>query len=131
MAFENMMGTSALIICVWQSEVGDCVIVECYEVKIEESEKAGSSWESNPGHLWLEPPVLCHSAMTAGQPPALTISYMYHTGGTECLSRTPGSHSACAIRTPFVVDPDRNILSIRKKTMLSGFSYSKCSEHNI
>ena len=32
----------------------------CYEVKIEESEKAGSRRESNPGHLWLEPPVLCH-----------------------------------------------------------------------
>ena len=25
---------------------------------IEESEKAGSRWESNAGHLWLEPPVL-------------------------------------------------------------------------
>ena len=23
----------------------------CYEAKIEESEKAGSRWESNPGHL--------------------------------------------------------------------------------
>ena len=23
----------------------------CYEAKIEESEKAGSCWESNPGHL--------------------------------------------------------------------------------
>ena len=32
----------------------------CYEAKIEESEKAGSHRESNPGHLWLEPPVLCH-----------------------------------------------------------------------
>ena len=31
----------------------------CYEAKIEESEKAGSRQESNPGHLWLEPPVLC------------------------------------------------------------------------
>ena len=29
----------------------------CYEVKTEESEKAGSHRESNPGHLWLEPPV--------------------------------------------------------------------------
>ena len=40
----------------------ECVIKEfrCYEAKIEESEKAGSRWESNPGHLWLEPPVLCH-----------------------------------------------------------------------
>ena len=27
----------------------------CYEAKIEESEKAG-----NPGHIWLEPLVLCH-----------------------------------------------------------------------
>ena len=32
----------------------------CYEAKIEESEKGGSRQESNPGHLWLEPPVLCH-----------------------------------------------------------------------
>ena len=31
----------------------------CYVAKIEESEKAGSCQESNPGHLWLEPPVLC------------------------------------------------------------------------
>ena len=34
--------------------------IRCYEVKIEKSEKAGSDWELNPGHLWLEPPVLCH-----------------------------------------------------------------------
>ena len=26
-------------------------ISRCYEAKIEESEKAGSCWESNPGHL--------------------------------------------------------------------------------
>ena len=32
----------------------------CYEVKTEETEKAGSRWESNPGHLWLVQPVLCH-----------------------------------------------------------------------
>ena len=31
-----------------------------FEAKTEESEKAGSRCESNPGHLWLEPPVLCH-----------------------------------------------------------------------
>ena len=31
-----------------------------YEVKIVESEKAGSHQESNPGHLWLEPLVLYH-----------------------------------------------------------------------
>ena len=44
-----------------------------YEVKIEKSEKAGSHLESNPGHLWLEPLVLCH---WAGQPPTLTILYI-------------------------------------------------------
>ena len=32
----------------------------CYEAKTEESEKAGSCQELNAGHLWLEPPVLCH-----------------------------------------------------------------------
>ena len=37
---------------------------------------------------------------------------------TECLSRTPGSHSVCAVRTPLGVD--RKILSIRKEPMLSG-----------
>ena len=43
---------------------------------------------------------------------------MYCTSGTECLSRTPGSHSVCAVRTPLGVD--RKILSIRKEPMLSG-----------
>ena len=38
----------------------DKVRIKCYEVKIEESEKASSHHESNPGHLWLELPVLCH-----------------------------------------------------------------------
>ena len=45
----------------------------------------------------------------------------------KCLSRTPGSHSVCGIRTPSGVD--RKILSIRKEPMLSGFSHSKCSDH--
>ena len=34
----------------------------CSEAKIEEREKAGSCHELNPGHLWFEPPVLCHEA---------------------------------------------------------------------
>ena len=34
----------------------------CYEAKLKESEKAGSCQESNPRHLWLEPPMLCHWA---------------------------------------------------------------------
>ena len=29
------------------------------KAKIEESEKAGSRQESNPGHLWLEPLYFC------------------------------------------------------------------------
>ena len=32
---------------------------------------------TRPGHLWLEPPVLCHWATTAGQPPTLTILYIH------------------------------------------------------
>ena len=67
----------------------------CWEHLASESEKAGSHRESNPGHLWLEVPVLCHWATTTGQLPALTILYMYCTGGTECFSHTPGSHSVC------------------------------------
>ena len=39
--------------------------------------KNSSRRESNPGHLWLEPPVLCHWAMTVGQSPALKILHMY------------------------------------------------------
>ena len=35
-----------------------------YEVEIEESEKASTQWESNPGHLGLEPPVFCLSHLT-------------------------------------------------------------------
>ena len=53
-----------------------------YEVKIEESEKAGSRQESNPGYLWLEPPVLCHWATTTWRPLTPTILYLYCTGGT-------------------------------------------------
>ena len=35
--------------------------------------------ESNPGHLWVEPSVLCHWVTTPGQPPTLTIPlYVLH-----------------------------------------------------
>ena len=67
------------------------------------------------------------SATTAGQPPTPTILYIYCTSGTKCLSRTPGSHSACAVRT--LLGVDWKALSIRKEPMLSSFSHSKCSEH--
>ena len=36
--------------------------------------KAGSHRESNPGHLWLETPVLCHWATSSRQPPPPTVS---------------------------------------------------------
>ena len=48
-----------------------------YEAKIEKSEKFGSHQESNPGHHWLEAPVLCHWALTARQPP--TVQDMSYT----------------------------------------------------
>ena len=38
----------------------------CYEVKPEESEKASSRWKLNPGHFWVDPPVLwsgCHGSV--------------------------------------------------------------------
>ena len=97
-----------------------CVIKEfrCYE----KSKKAGSRRELNPQHLWLEPPMLCHWAMTAGQPPAITILYMYCTGGTECLSHTPSNHSVCTVCTiTTLLGINRKILSIRREPMLSGF----------
>ena len=105
----------------WWANIGTVykwIWMFCYEAKIVESEKAGSRQELKPGQLWHEPPVLFHWAMTTGQPPALTILYMYCIGGTEYLSRTPGSHSVCAVRTP--VGVNRKILSIRKEPMVSG-----------
>ena len=76
--------------------------------------------------LWsFQPSIFCSEdtsglspqcpAMTAGQPPDLTILCMYCTGGTECLSRTPGSHSVCAVRTPLGIN--WKIISIRKEPM--------------
>ena len=69
--------------------------------------KASSPWESKPGRLWLELPVLCHKATTAGQPPAVIILYMYCSGDTECsCSGTPGSHSVCACQNSVRSRPD-------------------------
>ena len=53
-------------------------------------------------------PVLCHWAMTARHPPTLTILYMYCTGGTECLSHTPGSHSVWIVRVGGCVADNAN-----------------------
>ena len=41
--------------------------------KIEESEKDGSLWESNPGHLPCAASALPLSSMTTRQPPALNV----------------------------------------------------------
>ena len=59
----------------------------CFEAKIEESEKAGSLRESNPGHLACAASTLplSHDNWTI-----TTILYMYCL---KCSSRTPGSNS--------------------------------------
>ena len=66
-------------------------------------------------HHWLE-----SSGIEPQQSDNLTILYVYCTGGTECLSHTPGSHSACTVRTRLGVD--RKILPIRKEPMLIFFT---------
>ena len=78
-----------------------CLMLErkefrCYEVKMEGNEKTGSHWDSNPGHLCLEPPVLRHWGTTAEPPPALIILCSV----TECLSRTPGRALADSQQLP-------------------------------
>ena len=52
-------------------------------MKIEGSEKADRCWELNPGHLACAASGLLLSYMTLRQPPALTISSMYCSGGTD------------------------------------------------
>ena len=56
--------------------------VWCNEVKIEESEKAGSSWESNPGHLPPSQGQLTRSQLPLGElrvPLPLSPSAYSHT----------------------------------------------------
>ena len=79
LSFSQMYQGSEMLAA--QSIVPNAEEFRCYEVKIEESEEAGSHGESN--HVWLEPPVLFHRATTAGQRPTLTILYMYCTSGME------------------------------------------------
>ena len=54
----------------------------CREAKIEESEKVSSHWESNPRHLWIEPPAS-----------VLPLSYNHHadqsTGRSSQVSWVP------------------------------------------
>ena len=56
------------------------------------------------GYLWLNWATsalpLSHNSQTTTNP---HNPLYYCTSGTECLSCTPGSHSACAVRTPWLV----------------------------
>ena len=93
----------------------------CYEAKIEESEKGRQLPGVEPRTPGLN---LQCSATELWQPhnhhqPSQSSIIMYCTGGTECLSRTPGSHSVWAVRT--LLGVDRKILSFRKEPMLRGF----------
>ena len=47
--------------------------IKCYEAKIEESEKAGSYQESNPGHFWLELPLSYANRTTTSHHNPLSI----------------------------------------------------------
>ena len=87
-----------------------------------ESEKASSQQELNLGDLCLWLPVLSHCSTTARQPPTLKILHMHCTGGIECLSCTPGSHSMCSVRTPLgtLLRVNQKILSIRILAERSG-----------
>ena len=51
-----------------------------YEAKIEESEKAGSHWEWNQRHLWLELPVLDNHQLS--QSPICTVIYQLQVWST-------------------------------------------------
>ena len=73
----------------------------CYEVEIE-SEKAGSHWELNPGHHWLEPPVLYHCMSHDSRTTTSPHNPLYVLQRWYC--HTPGSHSVCAVRTLLWVD---------------------------
>ena len=59
--------------------------VRCFEAKIEESEKAGSCWESNPGHLACAASALplSYNNQTTTSPHNQRV-HIYCTDGTEC-----------------------------------------------
>ena len=80
----------------WGSLVGTGLIWGEKEV----SEKASSHRESNPGHLAWAPSTSATELRQPDnyQPPHSSIC----TAQVElkCLSRTPGSHSLCVVRTP-------------------------------
>ena len=78
--------------------IASCLMLEinkfgCYEAKIEESEKASSCWELNPGHLRLKPASalpLSHNSPTTTNPhnpPCVRLRYSIPpVQHTECFT---------------------------------------------
>ena len=86
--FSQCKCLELLIASRWNKE-----IFRCYEAKIEESEKAVSCRESNPGHLACAAsalPLSYDNRTTTGPPQSSICTAQV---GLKCLSCTPGSHS--------------------------------------
>ena len=80
-----------------QEIIQDSVSLSLCEVK---ERQVGGRWRLKALLLFaLSMCVVIKLTRTTRQPPALTILYRYCTGGSECLSHTPGSQSVCAVRT--------------------------------
>ena len=76
----------------------------CYEVKIEESEKGRQRLGLNPGHLWLELPVLCH--YTAQDTSGLSCQC---SATKQCSGRVLGSTPVAASLFHFPLFSPHNI----------------------
>ena len=75
----------------------------CYEAKIDESEKADSRRELNPGALAAHLACAASALQPNNHHPPQSLMYTAQVV-LKCLSCTPGSHSVCAVRTPLGVD---------------------------
>ena len=64
-------------------------------------QQSAKNWTQD---TWLTQPVLCHWATTTGQPPVLTILYLYCTGGTEMPQSQTRQPLSMSVRTVLVVD---------------------------
>ena len=53
------------------------------------------------------------------KPPTIAILYRCCTGGTECLSCTPGSHPPCAVRTLLGVDLKISVVECKQVINIS------------
>ena len=70
-------------------------IFRCYEAKLEKSEKAGSHRQSNPGHLWLEPPALhlCFHLVTSKFNYSLPMHINMHSTTHYTAFHSPPLHT--------------------------------------